>query len=66
MEIGERVFVRVNNGALVSCQVIDIHGDIVRVAGDRELELSQAAARPPLGVGFPVLEIIEAQKAKRH
>lgn len=57
MKAGDVVFVKVNGGMRTEAQVIEIHGDIVRLAGKEEIESARAAGKPPLGVGFNVHKI---------
>lgn len=64
MKAGDMVFVRVNGGQLTEAQIIEIHGDIVRVSGRGEMQLAASSGRVPLGVGFPIHSIIIKESAK--
>jgi hypothetical protein len=64
MKAGEIVLVPVNGGQWCEGEVIEIHGDIVRVAGPSEMETIRREGRPPLGIGFPVQVVRLAEKAK--
>lgn len=64
MKAGEMVLVPINGGQWSEAEVIEIHGDIVRVAGPQEMLFVRQAGRPPLGIGFPVHLIRETVKAK--
>ena len=64
MRAGETVLVPVNGGRMQEGEVIEIHGDIVRVAGPSEMFTVRQLGRPPLGVGFPIHLVQEIEKAK--
>lgn len=63
MTIGETVLVRVNGGQLCEGYVIEIHGDIVRIAGPEECAIAKMKGEVPLGVGFRVQDILPLKKA---
>jgi len=65
MHIGEIVLAPVNRGQFAEAQVIEIHGDIVRVSGSGELAIVREQGREPLGVGFPIQALREIKKAMR-
>lgn len=44
MTVGETVLVPVNNGQYEEAEVIEIHGDIVLVAGEKSCGSSESAA----------------------
>lgn len=52
MKIGDEVLAKVNGDSLVSCQVLDIKGDIVVVSGEEERRRARADGRNPIGVGL--------------
>jgi len=64
MKAGETVLVPVNCGQFSEGEVIEIHGDIVRVAGPSEMRTVRQQGRTPLGIGFPVQIVRELEKAK--
>lgn len=64
MRVGEMVIVRVNGGVETEAQIIEIHGDIVRVCGAQELAIVRAAGREPVGVGFRIQDVAIVKKAK--
>jgi hypothetical protein len=64
MRAGETVLVPVNGGKWSEGEVIEIHGDIVRVAGPSEVRTVRGQGRSPLGIGFPVHMVREIEKAK--
>ena len=64
MKVGEIVLVPVNGGQWTEGEVIEIHGDIVRIAGPSEMRTVREQGRSPLGVGFPVRIVREIKKAK--
>jgi hypothetical protein len=64
MYVGEIVTVRLDEGRYATGQVIEIHGDIVRVAGLEEIRIVQGSGREPLGIGFRVQDVATMKKAK--
>jgi hypothetical protein len=64
MTVGETVLARVNGGQFVECEVVEIHGDMVRVSGLAEIALVRELGRSPLGIAFPIHDLIERKKAK--
>ncbi|MFT4112185.1 hypothetical protein [Silvibacterium sp.] len=66
MKAGDIVLVPVNGGILTEAQIIEMHGDIVRVSGFEELAVVRAKGRSPLGVGFPVRLIKVIEKANSN
>ena len=63
MNVGETILAPVNGGQWEEAQIIEIHGDIVRVAGAGEMSIVQRLGRTLLGVGFPIRSIKEKEKA---
>jgi hypothetical protein len=57
MQMGETVRVRLSEGRLAIGQVIELHGDIVRVAGLDELRIVHGSGRDPIGIGFRVHDL---------
>jgi hypothetical protein len=64
MNIGETVLAPANMGQWVEVEVIEIHGDIVRVMAPKEKAIVQAECRLPLGIGFPINRLRDTKKAK--
>jgi len=64
MHKGQMVLAKLNGGKLVSAEVIEIHGDIARIAGAEEMRIVRDCGREPLGIGFPIHTLILEEKAK--
>jgi hypothetical protein len=52
MQIGDRAQALVNNGHWTDCEVIDIKGTYVIVAGDEEMRRARADGRNPIGISL--------------
>jgi len=64
MKPGETVLVRANNGELVEAEVIETHGDIVRLMGPGERAIIRDTGRLPLGVGYKISAVEKSNAAK--